>query len=58
MDYPLGMSLACWLAGVLLMLRVPYLIRTRSTGRFPGEPWVCLTLGFALILLAPYLHSR
>jgi hypothetical protein len=58
MDYPLGVSIACWITGAILMLRVPHLIRTRGTGRFRGEPFVCLVVGFALILLAPYVSSR
>jgi hypothetical protein len=52
------LPLLCLILGTLLMLRAPFLITIKSNGRFRGDPWVCLVIGFGLIFLGQYLYPR
>ena len=55
MDVPTWMPVACMAIGTVTVLRAAFIVATKSTGRFRGDPFVTLVIGFVLVYLGQYL---
>ena len=58
MDVPPWIPVACMAIGTVTVLRAAFIVATKSTGRFRGDPLLTLIAGFLMIYLGPYLLAR
>lgn len=58
LDLPLWVPVLCLGSGILLVLRAAFLVAGKGDGRFRGDEWTSMAIGFSLLLLGQYLLSR